>query len=294
MHGDVHTHTHMEKLVLRAASSGSQGLRHSFYPNDGSNNPPPSPTAKWKGDVHAYEDPPKDPNRFPYLPHPYPLMRRGRAQGGHPGGFRSLQEPLQPPKFPEEEQIYSTYAEWWQAQRPPKGPPCDKDSTFTTSFWPYGRRISCVASMDNEDQFYHLDKRLVKNHAYYKNRRDPLSSSTMSRSRSELLGSQAEHYGYNRSLGQTTSSHAGADFHERNKRLGKTSVHPGESNRSSEGSRTMWDSLKAQGASEQRALSAPSTSRSVEAQARNSRYEPQQGLRNLGMGSRTHAEWCLP
>jgi len=305
LHGTMQTHTAMEQLVLRSSAKGSQGLRHSFYANDGSNNPPMSPTAKFKGDVYAHEDPPKDPNRFPYLPHPYPLNRRGRAHGGnpgHPGGFKSLQEPRQPPKFPDEEQIYSTYSEWWQAQRPPDALPHDKDATFSTSFWPYGRRISCVASMDDSEQFYNLDKRIMKNHAYYKNRRDPLSSTSgMSRSRSELLGSQAEHFGYSRSLGQTVSSdsHAGASFHATRKGLLASGSAAGSNNLS--GTRNVWDSMRAQAsapqlptAAGQRAGSAPSTSRSVDAQAGRSQYEPRASLRNLGLATRTHAEWCLP
>jgi len=307
------THTQMEGLVLRASDSGASAgtahgaLRRSYYTNDGANNPPPSPTAKWKGDAHAYEDPKKDPNRFPYLPHPYPLQRRGRGHQAPPGGFKSLIEPIQKPKFPEEDQIYSTYAEWWQAQRPPAGPINDKDGTFSTSFWPYGRRISCVASMDKEDQFYHLDKRIMKNHAYYKTRRDATSSEGFSKSQSSgnLMASQAEHFGYNRALGQSLTSqmsHSGAAFHEDRKRRGEALVWP-PSNSGASGNKNMWESMKAQGASlpaeisvtsGRRADSVPSTSRSIEAIAGSSRYDPKQGLRNLGLGARTHAEWCLP
>jgi len=315
------THTSMEGLVLRASKDGSAhgGMRRSYYANDGSNNPPLSPTAKWKGDAHAYQDAYKDPNRFPYLPHPYPLQRKGRTQGAHPGGFESLLEPQQPPKFPGEEQVYSTYAEWWQAQRPPGGPLDEKDATFSTSFWPYGRRISCVASMDKEDQFYHLDKRIMKQHAYYKERRDPLdekakmSSTGFSRSQSaaELMGSQAEHLGYNRSMGQSVSSqmnHTGAHFHTKRREMAMNPdavVKPGSlMAQSPTAGKNMWESMKNQPASSAgfggappmgRSGSVPNSSRSqMEAQARGSRYEPKQQLRDLGLGSKTHAEWCLP
>lgn len=262
-----------------------------------------SPTAKWKGNVHAYEKPAKDPNRFPYLPHPYPLKRRGRGDEAHPGGFTSLQEPLQQPKpaDKDKEQIYSTYAEWWQAQRPPEHLPNDKESTFSTGFWPYGRRISCLASMDNEEQFYNLDQRVVKNHACYKNRRELFPSTSMSRSQSELLGSQAEHFGYKQSLGEPIRSigaAAGASFHEQRRRSGLGPVTAGPVAGSGSANKTMWESRQASSpalptASRQRVDSALSTSRSTGAQA-GSRYEPEQSLRNLGLGSRTHAEWCLP
>lgn len=321
---DSTTHSQMERLVLRASAPGSQKLRNSFYANDGSNNPPPSPTAKWKGDVHAYEEKDKGPTRHPYLPHPYPLKRRGRAQNGHPGGFTSLQEPLVPPKFPDEEQIYCTYAEWWQAQRPTTGHTSNNDKTFSTSFWPYGRRISCITSMDKEDQCYHLDQRVLKNHVYYKNRREqPLSMTTMSKSQSSadvLMGSQHEQFGHNRRLGHSMTqmgrSHAGAAFHENKKLFGHTD--PLELTSAPRGGRNVWDSLKAQASAPnlhgvqspmglpaagaaaglvpgQRAASAPSTSRSqlLEAPPGN-RYEPKPHLKSLGQGSRTHAEWCLP
>lgn len=280
-------------------------MRSSYYDRAG-NEPPPSPTAKWKDDVHRFEDLARtDPNRHPYLPDPYPLKRAGRARGGHPGGFTSLQEPRRPPKFPDEDQLYMTYAEWWHAQRPPLGPPDDKDKTFSTSYWPFGRRISCVASMDNEDQYYNLDKRIIKNHSYYKDRREPPSSQfpvARSQSSSELLGSQAEHFGYNKALGQTATSHSSAAFHERSRRFATSGSSPALS-----GSRNMWDSMRSERAevamaarassasSGQRAASdAGSTARSFEAQAGSSRYDPKQSLRGLGLGQRTHAEWCLP
>lgn len=284
---DSGAHTGMERLIQRASPEGSLGHRSSYYQRDGTYDPPPSPTAKWKGAVHAYVAPTKDPNRFPYLPHPYPLKKRGRAHpgnGGHPGGFMSLQPPQQPVKYPDEDLVYMTYSEWWHAQRPTDALPGDKDSTFSTSYWPYGRRLSCVASMDKDDQFYNLDKRLVKNHTFYKDRRAPLSESWRSMSSSQLLGSHTEHFGFDRSLGKKTSSHAGAAHHEQ-KRLGLPDGKQA-------GRRTMWDSVTQPSFSPpplQRASSAP-----MEVLAGNSRYDPKQSTRNLGLGSRTHAEWCLP
>jgi len=301
---DSTTHTHMQANVKRAAAPGSLGQRSSYYPNDSANDPPPSPTAKWKGGVHGYEDPKKDPNRFPYMPHPYPLKRRGRAANGHPGGFMSLQEPLQPPKFPDEDQLYCTYAEWWQAQRPAAGPVDDKEATFSTSFWPYGRKISAVMTMDKEDQHYNLDKRVVKNGTFYKYRR-PHPGETQgvsfqkSRSSAELMGSQAEHFGYHRSLGRTQSSHASASFHEQNPMPAGQPYATSSVGKS----KNMWDSLRANASTPnlatagQRAESAPSTSRSQhssQGQAGNSRYDTTHSLRKLGLGSRTNAEWCLP
>lgn len=292
---DDNTHTLMQGLVQRAAAPGSLGLRSTYYSDDTSNNPPPSPTAAWKARTHNYQEPVKDPNRHPYLPHPYPLKRRGRAHSGHPGGFVSLQEPLLPPKRPEEDQVYMTYAEWWQAQRPLEGPPYEKDATFSTSYWPYGRRISCVASMDKQDQYYNLDSRVVKNHTFFKDKRDPMSMQiARSRSSAVLLGSQAEHFGYDRSLGRSRSSHASASFHATNP------IAPGEPYAQVKKSgRNVWETMKAQEASRSSPptpASVRSTSRpdSLEATAGSSRYAPKQSSRNLGLGQRTQAEWCLP
>lgn len=291
-----HTHTHMQQLVKRAspAATGTFGERTSYYSKDGSSDPPPSPTAKWKGDVHAHEDPPKDPSRYPYLPHPFPLKRRGRTHpdhGGHPGGFKSLQEPLQPVKFPDEDQVYMSYAEWYWAQRPKVPPPDDKEATFSTSYWPYGRRISAVSTMDKEDQSYNLDTRILKNHTFYKHKRDPLSSTGFSKSRSSadvLLGSQTEHFGYDRSFGKKQPSHASAAFHTQRKSAPTAVKDPSK--------RSVWDSVQPSGfgGAAQRATSTPNTSRSLEVQAGTSRYEPSSSMRNLGLATRTHAEWCLP
>lgn len=223
--------------------------------------------------------------------------------------FRSL---FNRQSFRKKTRFYQTYAEWWQAQRPPAGPLKEKDATFSTSYWPYGRRISCITTMDKEGQFYHLDKRLMRNHTFYKDRRSPswraselehpAWKTTRSRSSAELLGSQAEHFGYHRSLGGRSSldvSHASASFHEQNP------IPFGEPFASTTKSgRNVWDVKKAQPPPQlpaagqptagQRAASAPSTSRSIEAQAGTSRYDPKQSSRNLGLGQRTHAEWCLP
>merc|ERR1711971_1216171 len=152
--------------------------------------------------------------------------------------------------------------------------------------------------MDKEEQYYHLDKRIMRNHAYYKNRRDHPSSDSFPRSSSsaELLGSQAEHFGYNRSLGASLGSqmsHAGKTFHDIRKQAALAPP-------AGATGRTVWDSTKPQASSAtlassmQRTESAPSTSRSVEAQAVSSRYRPKESLRKLGLASRTHSEWCLP
>lgn len=298
---DDGTHTLMQGLVQRAAAPGAHGERVLYYPNDGHNNPPPSPTAKWKHDSHVYHEVEKAPERLPYRPHPFPLKRRPKAQSGHPGGFVSLQEPLVTPKFPDEEQIHMTYAEWWQAQHPDKGPPQEKDATFSTSFWPYGRRISSVTSMDKEGQYYHLDNRLVKNHTFFKEKRDPATSSQpmyQQRSHStaaQLLGSQAEHFGYDRSLGRSMSSHASSTFHKQNQ------LQPGQPFAATPKSgRNAWESMRAQASSTAagslpRSTSAPNIAlESLEAKARDSRYAPKQKLRDMGLASRTHYEWCLP
>jgi hypothetical protein len=294
---DSRTHTQMQTLVQRASGTGTDKL-NSFYSDGGANNPPPSPTAKWKAEMHSYEQVQRDMSRFPYLPHPYPLKRRGRERD-HPGGFVSLQEPFEPPKFPDQEQVYMTHGEWWQAQRPPQCIKAPKDATFSTSFWPYGRRITCVASMDKDDQWYNLDKRILKNYTFYKAKRDPPPTSSLSRSRSsmELIGSQAEHFGYNRQLGRTTSSHASATFHAENR------MAPGEPFAATiKNGRNVWESMQAQASTSppgtlQRATSAPS-SLSVEANVGRGRQssfnKPQKHLWDKGLGQRTQAEWCLP
>merc|ERR1712216_413314 len=122
-------------------------------------------------------------------------------------------------------------------------------------------------------------------------KRDPMASTGFSRSRSStdvLLGSQAEHFGYDRSFGIKPPSHASASFHVVRKAAPNVAKDPSK--------RTMWDSVQVQApaagagaGAAQRATSAPSTSRSIEAQAGTSRYDPHSSLRNLGLGSRTHA-----
>jgi len=272
-------------------TSSLQGMRASFYAYDGSNNPPPSPTAKWKAEVHAHVDFAKtDPRKQPYLPDPYPLQRVGRRREGHPGGFTSLREPLQPAKNPDQAQVYCSYAEWWQAQRPSVNNVKARHETFSTSFWPFGHRVSNLSSIDDEGTFYQLDQRRIKNHIGYKEKREPSTLTLPSRSRStaDFFGSHSEHLRQSQSLASSMTTHAGAAFHEKNKLAASMSTGSLKKN--------VWEHRvdNPDAVALQRCPSAPSTARSMQATVGSSRYDPKRSLRDMGLASRTHAEFRLP
>jgi len=281
-------------------TSTQQSMRASFYADDGHNHPPPSPTAKWKHTVYARVCPPEDPNKHPYLPHPFPVKRVRRARDGHQGGFTSLQESARPRRDPNQEEVYCTYPEWWWAQRPPFGKPPDADvKAFSTSYWPYGHRMSAIASVDDKGEFYDLDDRRIKNHMHVKQHQREQSKfqSYIPRTQSaaELMCSRTEHFHFDKSMaGLGASSHVGASFHEKKKLASLTSP-LGRTDGAAGKPRTMWD-LKAQAneGSALRSPSAPSTMRSVEALAGSSKYDPKQSHRDMGLASRTHAEFRLP
>jgi len=234
--------------------------------------------------------------KHPYLPHPFPIKRVARAQDGHQGGFTSLQETMRPPKEdPSQEDVYCTYPEWWWAQRPPfgKSPKAD-EVTFSTSYWPYGRRMSAISSIDDKGEFYDLDDRRIRNHTFVKQHlrdQSPFQSfSSRSHSAAALMGSTTEHQNYDKSLGRTAASHAGASFHASNKLAASTA-----SATAGKRTLTMWDhQAEKLESSLRRSPSAPSTMRSLDATAGSSLYDPKQSLRDLGLGSRTHAEFRLP
>merc|ERR1711924_259461 len=83
----------------------------------------------------------------------------------------------------------------------------------------------------------------AKNHTFFKDKRDPMSMQiARSRSSAVLLGSQAEHFGYDRSLGRSRSSHASASFHATNP------IAPGEPYAQVKKSgRNVWETMKARG-----------------------------------------------
>jgi hypothetical protein len=230
----------------------------------------------------------------PYLPHPFPLKRVGRARDGHQGGFTSLQDTGKP-KNPEKEEVHCTYPEWWWAQQPPFGPaPEAEEQTFSTSFWPYGRRMSAIASVDDKGEFYDLDDRRIKNHAFVKQHQREQSKfqafPSRSQSATDFLGSNTEFFNHSKSLGQTVSSHHGAAFHENSKLVAALGSSAGAAK-----TRTVWDrTTQGVDGSARRTPSAPCLEWSMEAAAASSRYNPHRSLRDLGLGSRTHAEWRLP
>lgn len=116
-------------------------------------------------------------NGAPYLPDPYPLAR-GHPREGNGAvkfGFNSLHAPCLPsdtaPNFklsPGESlcpsRRFGSYGEWWQAHQakcPPN--PDAKVKTKSTSFWPYGSKITTVTSNESPEDYYELDRRLLMN-----------------------------------------------------------------------------------------------------------------------------------
>jgi hypothetical protein len=203
-----------------------------------------------------------------------------------------LREPLVPPKNPGKPDVYCSYGEWWQAQRGHGRDVKAQHESFSTSFWPFGHRVSNLSSIDDNGTFYQLDNRRIKSHVAYKEKREPSTLRLDSRSFStgDFFGSHSEHLRQSQSLARSMTTHAGAAFHEQNKLAASMSELGSGSLK-----KNVWDhQVELEAATLQRCPSAPSTVRSMDATVGSSRYDPKRSLREMGLASRTHAEFRLP
>jgi len=220
-----------------------------------------------------------------------------------------MQEPIRPPK--RQDPVYSSYAEWWTDQRPPTADhDHSDDKKFSTSFWPYGRRVSAVASSDHQDAKYMLDDRIIHNQLTYSHKRDtqPYNAS-MSRSQSagQLFGSCAEALGYSNGFGGPQGQAFGASrssFGARSLGRSDNSIYPPMARRKrdipffqmqpteEEASRPPSEASTARS---REVTMVPPLQRSISQAAPGStKYEPHRSLREKGFGTRTLSEWRLP
>lgn len=266
--------------------------------------PPPSPTAQWRHEIYCRksehdDDPSRRPpsslgtvsigrskpvvaeSKYPYLPDPFPIRRNDKVLNGQAGGFTSLREQLEPSR--KQDETYFTYAEWWQAQRPAsKKDARPNTETHSSSFWPYGQHISALATTDATNEAFLLDSRIVKNHHMYTEKRSPVLERPEATS-ADAPTSWLDHS--RRSRSATAMMAQTAHPAGRLTPAGK----PRQPFRS-----TSMATLS-RGAS-----SSPARSRGgIDAAAMGGspgagRYAPRSHNRERGLGSRIHAEWCLP
>eukprot|EP00928_Gymnodinium_smaydae_P071270 TRINITY_DN54901_c0_g1_i1.p1 TRINITY_DN54901_c0_g1~~TRINITY_DN54901_c0_g1_i1.p1 ORF type:complete len:190 (-),score=22.99 TRINITY_DN54901_c0_g1_i1:73-642(-) len=92
----------------------------------------------------------QDPSPPEYLPHPYPLARLPGQQS-----FASLRAGEQE-LFPG--QSFQSYGEWFEAHRP-VNPELNArvQRGRSTSFWPYGQRVTSLVGTESSQDVYRLD-----------------------------------------------------------------------------------------------------------------------------------------